>query len=98
MGVRHGGEILFNFYPFSVLVFFSISIHWEHICILNARLGGAIDQQNVIIHKACSVFDSLFVTCNDVLYVQSYLFSRFESCSFYHCHSDVVGHTGTLLL
>ena len=38
----------------SVLVFFSISILWEHICFLNARLGGEIDQQNVIMHKAYS--------------------------------------------
>ena len=29
----------------SLLVFFSVSILWEHICILNARLGGKIDQQ-----------------------------------------------------
>ena len=36
----------------SMLVFFSISILWEHICILNARLGGETDQQNVIMHKA----------------------------------------------
>ena len=35
-----------------MLVFFSISILWEHICILNASLGGEIDQQNVIMHKA----------------------------------------------
>ena len=35
-----------------MLVFFSISILWEHICILNARLGGEIDQENVIKHKA----------------------------------------------
>ena len=36
----------------SMLVFFSISILREHICILNARLGGEIDQQNVIMYKA----------------------------------------------
>ena len=38
----------------SVLVFFSIAILWEHICILNARLGGGTDQQNVIMHKGYS--------------------------------------------
>ena len=38
----------------SLLVFFSVSILWEHICILNARFGGKIDQQNVIMHKAYS--------------------------------------------
>ena len=29
----------------------SIAIPWEHIRILNARLGGETDQQNVIMHK-----------------------------------------------
>ena len=36
------------------MVFFSIPVIWEHICILNARLGGETDQQNVIMHKAYS--------------------------------------------
>ena len=31
-----------------MLVLFSSSILWEHICNLNARLGGGTDQQNVI--------------------------------------------------
>ena len=35
-----------------MLVFFSIPVLWEHICILNVRLGGETDQQNVIMHKA----------------------------------------------
>ena len=39
-------------FPHFMLVFFSIPVLWEHICILNARLGGETDQQNVIMHKA----------------------------------------------
>ena len=35
-----------------LLVFFSIPVLWEHICILNVRLGGETYQQNVIMHKA----------------------------------------------
>ena len=35
-----------------MLVFFSIPVLWENICILNVRLGGETDQQNVIMHKA----------------------------------------------
>ena len=35
-----------------MLVFFSIPVLWEHISILNVRLGGETDQQNVIMHKA----------------------------------------------
>ena len=39
-------------FPHFMLVFFSIPVLWEHICILNVRLGGETDQQNVIMHKA----------------------------------------------
>ena len=35
-----------------MLVFFSNPVLWEHICILNVRLGGETDQQNIIMHKA----------------------------------------------
>ena len=66
IGLMHDDVLLINFTstPHShalfarffhlpcMLVFFSISILREHICILNARLGGEIDQQNVIMHKA----------------------------------------------
>ena len=32
-------------FPHFMLVFFSIPVVWEHICILNVRLGGETDQK-----------------------------------------------------
>ena len=65
IGLNHDDVLLINFTttPHSHALFarffhlpcwysFQISILWEHICILNARLGGEIDQQNVIMQKA----------------------------------------------
>ena len=41
-----------TFFPHFMLIFFSIPVLWEHICILNVKLSGKTDQQNVIMHKA----------------------------------------------
>ena len=43
-------------FPHFMLVFFSIPVLWEHICILNVRLGGETDQQNVIMHKSYCIW------------------------------------------
>ena len=51
-----------------MLVFFSISILSEHICILNARFGGEIDQQNVIMHMRIRPITRLNMKATGLIY------------------------------
>ena len=43
-----------------MLVFFSIPVLWEYICILNVRLGGETDQQNVMRKTYLNIFVKAF--------------------------------------
>ena len=52
-------------FPHFILVFFSIPVLSEHICILNVRLGCETDQQNVIMHKGYYCLCNKSLICYD---------------------------------